>query len=396
MADSEIIVFPNHRVEIGSPNWELDASGEDVWLVRSLRDFLSEIEQAGGVPALAAATLPYSKDSRNNTNISGIDRFQFFPLGGAYIRHRGWWVKTMGYMVATYQLLFQIPKKPFWYLQYPGPIGILACLVGCLFHVRYGLYVRCRWKSSGWLGLLNRYYFKKADFIIATGEAFKMSLLEYNANVHEVAPMISFSLGDVCEKKSYAIHNEAVILFVGQLHPEKGILELVRAVSKVRKSCKIRLVLVGDSSGIPGMPGKLEETIEENHCQQQVEIVGQIRDKIELARRFEEADLFALPSYYPEGFPRVIYEAMSFGLPVICTDVEGREGFLRDGENCRYVIKESDQDLAKKLLELLEDKKLRSHIGMNGSRDVRKLLARYEGITHGMQVVHSVQQYFCT
>jgi len=388
---SEIIVFPNHRVETDSSLSCADENKKDVWMVRPLQNFLSEIRAAGGTSALAAATMPYSPESRNNSKLTENQSIKFFPLGGTIIRRVTLFRKTVGYSIAMFQLLFYIPKKPFWYIQYPGPIGYLACIVCRIYRKPFGLYVRCDWKSTGWLGMLNRYYFRKAASIIATGEAFKKSLLEFNESVQEVAPMTSFDVGDVQAKESYEIQDEAVILFVGQLHPKKGVLELIRAVAQVGRNKKLRLVVVGDSSGMPEMPGKIEAVICENHCQHLIELVGQVRDKKELASRFEEADLFVLPTYYPEGFPRVVYEAMIFGLPVLCTDVEGREGFLRESENCRYVKKQSSDDLAVKLIELLEDQELRRHLGTNGSQDVRDLLARFDGTTHGMQVMQSLE-----
>jgi len=390
---NEILVFPNHRVETDPSDHDGYITGKKVWMVRPLRDFILEIKEAGGMPSLASATLPFAADSRNNSKLAENESINFFPLGGTIIRQVTLIGKTAGYLIALFQLLFHLPKKPFWYIQYPGPIGYLACIVCRIFRKPFGLYVRCDWESSGWLGVLNRYYFKKAAFIIATGEAFKKTLLEYNETVQEVAPMTSFDAGDVQAKESFEIQDEAVILFVGQLHPKKGVLELIRTVAQVGHNKKVRLVVVGDSSGMPEMPGKIEAAIRENHCQHLIELVGQVRDKQELASKFEEADLFVLPTYYPEGFPRVVYEAMIFGLPILCTDVEGREGFLRDGENCRYVKKQSSDDLAVKLIELLEDQELRRHLGTNGSQDVRELLARFDGTTHGMQVVQSVEAF---
>jgi glycosyltransferase involved in cell wall biosynthesis len=44
------------------------------------------------------------------------------------------------------------------------------------------------------------------------------------------------------------------------------------------------------------------------------------------------ADVFVLPSY-AEGFPMSLIEALSKGLPAICTDVGGISDSLRDGVN---------------------------------------------------------------
>jgi glycosyltransferase involved in cell wall biosynthesis len=57
---------------------------------------------------------------------------------------------------------------------------------------------------------------------------------------------------------------------------------------------------------------------------------------VDVAPWLEQASVFVLPSYYREGVPRVIQEAMALGRPVITTDmpgcrdtvIDGRSGFL--------------------------------------------------------------------
>lgn len=52
----------------------------------------------------------------------------------------------------------------------------------------------------------------------------------------------------------------------------------------------------------------------------------------EILRAYQEADLFILPSLF-EGYPNVICEAMSCGLPVLCSDVCDNLDLIKDGIN---------------------------------------------------------------
>lgn len=65
------------------------------------------------------------------------------------------------------------------------------------------------------------------------------------------------------------------------------------------------------------------------------------------------ADLFMLPSNY-EGLPMVIIEAMSFGKPVVASDVGGVSEIVRNGEN-GYVLENRAELFAEKIRYILSD-----------------------------------------
>jgi glycosyltransferase involved in cell wall biosynthesis len=82
------------------------------------------------------------------------------------------------------------------------------------------------------------------------------------------------------------------------------------------------------------------------------------------------SDVFVLPSYYMEGLPVSLLEAMACGKPVITTHHKGCEDAVVDGVTAFLVpVKEPDR-LAEKMTALIEDEKLRERMGRAGRERV--------------------------
>lgn len=70
----------------------------------------------------------------------------------------------------------------------------------------------------------------------------------------------------------------------------------------------------------------------------------------------EYADLFILPSNY-EGLPMVILEAMSYGKPIVASDVGGISEIVENGKN-GYVVENSAKAFADKIEYIIENKEI--------------------------------------
>ncbi len=113
----------------------------------------------------------------------------------------------------------------------------------------------------------------------------------------------------------------AVSLFVGRLHPQKGIELLQSKVDELApRGSNRRLVLVGDG------PLRAElESWASNCGPEQVQLLGWRPD---VASLMAGCRLVVLPSRY-EGMPNVILEAMASGKPVVCSRIEGSQELLQ-------------------------------------------------------------------
>jgi glycosyltransferase involved in cell wall biosynthesis len=84
------------------------------------------------------------------------------------------------------------------------------------------------------------------------------------------------------------------------------------------------------------------------------------------------ADVFVMPSLW-EGLPIALLEAMSAGLPVIATKVEGVEEVIVEGEHGLLVPIENTDALADAILQLLADPQLRRNMGTAAKEKVLDL-----------------------
>ena len=115
--------------------------------------------------------------------------------------------------------------------------------------------------------------------------------------------------------------NAAVSLFVGRLHPQKGIELLQSKIDELApRGSNRRLALVGDGP----MRAELESWAA-NCGPEQVQLLGWRPDVDSL---MASSRLVVLPSRY-EGMPNVILEAMASGKPVVCSRVEGSQELLQ-------------------------------------------------------------------
>lgn len=156
-------------------------------------------------------------------------------------------------------------------------------------------------------------------------------------------------------------------LYVGRIAPEKGLLDLLRAWSIVRKHPAGKgavLHLIGWSSSGEGP-----------RLSNELGALGLRRDAVvwhppipfgeELFDWYRRATVFVLPSH-TEGTPRVIAEALTFGVPVVATDAGSTAEMLRAGELGVVVPVGQPDALAAGILELFGDPERRRVLSTRG------------------------------
>jgi glycosyltransferase involved in cell wall biosynthesis len=107
------------------------------------------------------------------------------------------------------------------------------------------------------------------------------------------------------------------LLFVGRLHPKKGLKQLVTAWSLLPDTVRAtwRLAIAGWDE--VGLLAALEAQVETLGLNEEIAFVGQVFGA-EKDATFRDAAAFILPSF-SEGLPMTVLEAWSYGLPVLMT-----------------------------------------------------------------------------
>lgn len=132
---------------------------------------------------------------------------------------------------------------------------------------------------------------------------------------------------------------EKIILFVGRINPQKGIEYAVQALSLLSKSradLSLRLLIVGPDAFFDAWyesdySKSLKALVKMHSLDGRVQFLGAVTRK-ELGSLYRNADFVVVPSL-SETYGLVVSEAMSFGKPVIGTDVAGIRMQIQNGKD---------------------------------------------------------------
>jgi len=141
------------------------------------------------------------------------------------------------------------------------------------------------------------------------------------------------------------------ITTMGVLSQRKGTYDLIKAAKRLDGviDSKYKFLIAGD-----GEINKVKEEISKLGLEHRIIIPGWISDQNKIDDIYNRSILYVLPSYN-EGMPMSILEAMSYGLPVISTDVGSIPSVIKEENG--VIIKPGDsENLANSIKELLDDK----------------------------------------
>lgn len=273
--------------------------------------------------------------------------------------------KSLLYIKMALLLVRIIRKYDFVYIFYPGYVPFVAVSICNILKTKYALYVR---GVSDLSSRIESYFISNANFCLTVSDLLKKQLHKHNRNVEIIAPMIDFSITDIIKNRHYNVIGKKRCLFVGRIERQKGIFILAETIKRIsEKNINISFDIVGSGEDLHSLKSVLSEY-------NNVIIHGQISDKNKLFSLYKNSDMFVFPTYYPEGFPRVIYEAMIASTPIITTNAGGIGNMMRNDYNCLIVQQKDVNSLYKAIVKLNNSPNVVKNITDQATRDIVKIL----------------------
>lgn len=165
-----------------------------------------------------------------------------------------------------------------------------------------------------------------------------------------------------------------VALFVGRIHPKKGLPMLIEAWAKIRPEGWTLRIAGPDEEG---HRAELEKAVSTRCLSGIVSFLGPL-DGVKKSAAFFDADLFVLPTH-SENFGVVVAEALAHGLPVVTTTAAPWSVLGTSG--CGWQVEPTVEGIGRGLIEATSsnEETLRS-MGVKG-RDVVETNFTWEEIT---------------
>lgn len=131
----------------------------------------------------------------------------------------------------------------------------------------------------------------------------------------------------ISELPKTVVNRPVRFLFIGWMIKEKGIYEILNAIRILNADFQFNFTFIGGGT----LFKEVEQHIHEKKWSDHISASGWVSSD-DFEKIVDSSDVFVLPSY-AEGFPMSLIEAMSKGMPAICSNVGGISDSLHHGSN---------------------------------------------------------------
>ena len=221
----------------------------------------------------------------------------------------------------------------------------------------------------------------KASAILALGEQWKSFYQEISTS-HVISLDNAVFPKDILKEN----HDKKYITTMGVISKRKGSYDLVRLASNIKGKIDegYKFLLAGD-----GEISELKSKIKELDVEDMFVLPGWISNQEKIEEIYQKSALYILPSYN-EGMPMSILEAMSYGLPVISTNV-GSIPSVVEKDNGIIFTPGDIQTLEKSIISLLNDKDKIDFYAKNNVEKIKKKYNIYDSINQLVSIYKNIQ-----
>ena len=128
---------------------------------------------------------------------------------------------------------------------------------------------------------------------------------------------------------------------------------LLQAVNKLKNNFSLKLLLIGQDDEVDYF-SKIRTYIIKHKLESIVEILNNVPWN-KMDDYYRNSDVFVLPSYN-EAASYSLVEAMSYGLPVLCSNDNGTQFYINQNKNGFVFDSFKVEDLTEKLSQIVSDK----------------------------------------
>ncbi|HON17717.1 MAG TPA: glycosyltransferase family 4 protein [Salinivirgaceae bacterium] len=228
--------------------------------------------------------------------------------------------------------------------------------------------------------LLRKVLYKRAKFVIVQTNKAKEIYTRFLPK--EKLLVIPNPIKKIQPNSNKPIEKENIILSIGRLIETKHHDRLIKIFSNL-DAPQWKLVIIGGDAQKQKNMEKLQQQIEELNLKDRVELLGYVKN---IEEWYFKASIFAFTSS-SEGFPNVVGEALSAGIPVVSYDcIAGPSEMIIHGVNGFLVPVFDDLSFAKYLQILIDNPNIRQEMGLEAS----KICSRFDINEIGVKFTNSL------
>tara|TARA_Y100000034_G_C6906043_1_gene420473 strand:+ start:940 stop:2166 length:1227 start_codon:yes stop_codon:yes gene_type:complete len=232
------------------------------------------------------------------------------------------------------------------------------------------------WTYNRYSQSLQKRSIKKCDKIFAVSNAIKKMLIsenisEFKINIIHNPIKQNKKLKTNLKKILKIPANNKIILYAGRLSKDKGINRTIKAIKEIDN---ITFLIIGKKRDYYK---KLNKIVVRLELKDKVKFIGHVKNK-QIKKYYSIADLVVHPCYYYEPLSRMLLEALSFGIPIIATDVGGNKEIAKHNKN-GYLI-HNQKKLKESIIKILTNKKISKKFSKNALIKLEKEFS-YESVS---------------
>lgn len=342
-----------------------------------------------------------------NENVSGIANltrlwvesnskvtYLIFTVGKKDVENKnlGWFIKQV---VIVFSFLKVLVGKQINMIHINMPLGKTSSIRDSVFglisfltrkkyivHIRGGRYSNN--ENTPWiLKKIISISLKKSVSIIVLGEKEKMFISEYYkipATKIVILPnCVKINLDR--PKESYGIPIN--LLYMGRLDKNKGLNEIVLALSEL--SIAYKLHIAGEGPDKDWFLNECQMYLRDNYIYHGV-VFGELKHKLLL-----HCDIFLLPSYF-EGLPNALLEAMSYGIVPIVTPVGSIPEVVTHKENGLFVSIGKHLELKNAIESIYKDVNLFGELSIHAYNTIKENYSHQDYIKNLNEIYLNIRQ----